>query len=92
MGLIRKTVKLSTLGLAPIHYRDKQERIIKANERQLRVQRKMLEQQGNAAVVAHTDTRTDDLVEQLEALGRLRNQGVLTDNEFEQQKSRLLGR
>jgi hypothetical protein len=28
MGLMRKTVKIASFGLAPIHYRDKEERII----------------------------------------------------------------
>ena len=45
MGIIRKTVKISTFGLAPIHYRDKQEREIKVAQKQLRVQREMLKEQ-----------------------------------------------
>ena len=32
----------------------------------------------------------DDLIEQLQKLGRLRDQGILTDAEFEAQKARLL--
>ena len=34
---------------------------------------------------------TDDTIEQLTKLGQLRDSGVLTDDEFEQQKRRLLG-
>ena len=34
---------------------------------------------------------TDDTIEQLTKLGQLRDSGVLTDAEFEQQKRRLLG-
>lgn len=48
MGLIRKTVKISTLGLAPIHYRDKEERIIREQQKQLKVQRQMLAEQRKA--------------------------------------------
>jgi type II secretory pathway pseudopilin PulG len=33
---------------------------------------------------------TDDLIQQLEKLGRLRDNGVLTDAEFEAQKAKLL--
>lgn len=33
---------------------------------------------------------TDDRLAQLKQLGELRSQGVLTDQEFEQQKSRIL--
>jgi hypothetical protein len=33
---------------------------------------------------------TDDMIEQLTKLGQLRDSGVLTDDEFEQQKARLL--
>jgi len=33
---------------------------------------------------------TDDLIEQLDKLGRLRDSGVLTDAEFEAQKAKLL--
>lgn len=48
MGLIRKSVKIGTLGLAPIHYRDKEERQIKVAQKQLRVQREMLKEQQKA--------------------------------------------
>ncbi|MDH2415557.1 SHOCT domain-containing protein [Nocardioides sp. CER19] len=34
---------------------------------------------------------TDDLIAQLEKLGRLRDSGVLSDEEFAAQKARLLG-
>jgi hypothetical protein len=33
---------------------------------------------------------TDDLIEQLDKLGKLRDSGVLTDAEFEAQKAKLL--
>ena len=34
---------------------------------------------------------TDDTIEQLKKLGELRDSGVLTDEEFEAQKQKLLG-
>jgi type II secretory pathway pseudopilin PulG len=39
---------------------------------------------------APVDSGTDDLIEQLDKLGRLRDSGVLTDAEFEAQKAKLL--
>lgn len=36
------------------------------------------------------DSGTDDLIEQLDKLGKLRDSGVLTDAEFEAQKAKLL--
>ena len=36
------------------------------------------------------DERGDDTLEQLRTLGELRSQGVLTDQEFEDQKRRIL--
>jgi hypothetical protein len=33
---------------------------------------------------------TDDMIEQLEKLGQLRDKGILTDAEFAEQKARLL--
>jgi len=35
---------------------------------------------------------SDDLIEQLQKLGSLRDQGILTDAEFEAQKAKLLAR
>jgi hypothetical protein len=39
---------------------------------------------------ADSGADTDDLIQQLEKLGRLRDNGVLTDAEFEAQKAKLL--
>ena len=36
------------------------------------------------------DSGTDDMIEQLQKLGQLRDAGVLTDAEFEAQKAKLL--
>lgn len=90
MGLIRKTVKVGTFGLAPIHYHDQEERQTKAAERQLKVQRQMLEQQQHAAARGPSVVAAADPVEQLARLAELRDRGVLTADEFEKQKARLL--
>ncbi|MDO8185620.1 SHOCT domain-containing protein [Conexibacter sp. JD483] len=37
------------------------------------------------------ETANDDTITQLQQLGQLRDQGVLTDEEFAAQKARLLG-
>ena len=39
---------------------------------------------------APADSGTDDMIEQLQKLGQLRDAGVLTDAEFEAQKAKLL--
>ncbi|WP_246051154.1 SHOCT domain-containing protein [Nocardioides guangzhouensis] len=39
---------------------------------------------------APVDSGTDDMIEQLQKLGQLRDSGVLTDAEFEAQKAKLL--
>lgn len=88
MGLIRKGMKISTFGLAPIHYRDKAEREIRVSQQQLGVQRQMLEEQR--AANAPKGAVPGDALEQLERLGRLRDQGVLTDAEFEAKKAEIL--
>lgn len=90
MGLFRKGMKISTLGLAPIHYRDKAEREIRVSQQQLGVQRQMLDEQR--AANAAKGAMPGDALEQLERPGRLRDQGVLTDAEFEAQKAQLLKR
>ena len=44
-----------------------------------------------AAPVAPAAAPQDDLVSQLEALAKLRDQGILTDEEFSAKKAQLLG-
>jgi hypothetical protein len=53
MGFLRKTVKLSTMGLAPIHSNSKKERAAKAAEKQVRIQRKMLRAERSGAYSSH---------------------------------------
>lgn len=45
--------------------------------------------QQYAAPPPHQDD-TDDMIAQLEKLGELRDKGILTDEEFAQQKARLI--
>jgi hypothetical protein len=93
MGLMRKSVKIVSFGLAPIHYRDKEEREIKATQRVLAVQRESLKEQRMAAAVAYADATADapvDQLERLERIGRLHDQGVLSDAEFAAQKAQIL--
>ncbi|MDF1602093.1 SHOCT domain-containing protein [Nocardioides sp. YIM 152315] len=47
-------------------------------------------QAAPAAPAASTTSSSDDLIEQLQKLGALRDQGILTDAEFEAQKAKLL--
>jgi hypothetical protein len=44
-----------------------------------------------AAPAAPAAAPQDDLVSQLEALAKLRDQGILTDEEFSAKKAQLLG-
>ena len=44
-----------------------------------------------APAPAAAEAGGDDLIAQLEKLGRLRDQGILTDEEFAAQKAKLLG-
>lgn len=44
-----------------------------------------------AAPPATAASTSDDLIENLQKLGALRDQGILTDAEFEAQKAKLLG-
>ena len=48
------------------------------------------QQSYDAPPAAPAASSQDELIEQLQKLGRLRDQGILTDAEFETQKARLL--
>ena len=56
-------------------------------ERDQAYQQQMYEQQGYAQQAASPD----DMVSKLEQLGKLRDDGILTEEEFAQQKARILG-
>ncbi|HEY4281256.1 MAG TPA: SHOCT domain-containing protein [Conexibacter sp.] len=44
-----------------------------------------------SGVAAPAPASGSDMIEQLQKLGQLRDQGILTDDEFAQQKARILG-
>lgn len=48
MGIFRKSVLIGTAGLAPIKANSKKERTAKATEKQLKIQRQMLQEQRRA--------------------------------------------
>ena len=48
-------------------------------------------QQAPAAPAAPTGGMSDDTINQLKQLGELKDQGILTEDEFEAQKQKLLG-
>ena len=50
-----------------------------------------LEQQQAPAAPAPAGGITDDAIEQIQKLGALKEQGLITDDEFEEQKRKLLG-
>ena len=49
------------------------------------------QQQQQAMAPPPASSGGDDMIEQLEKLGRLRDQGIITDDEFAAQKQKLLG-
>lgn len=46
---------------------------------------------GNSRAVTNFDSKEDDIIAQLEKLGELLEKGILTQEEFATQKSKLLG-
>ena len=54
------------------------------------LQQQQYQQQAPAAAPAPSGGVTDDLVSQLEKLGKLKDEGVLTQEEFDAQKKKLL--
>jgi hypothetical protein len=45
---------------------------------------------AQSTVVASKEERTDKVIKQLKELGELKNQGILTEEEFQQQKAKIL--
>lgn len=58
-------------------------------EQQQAMQQQQMQQQ--AAAPAPAGGITDDAIEQIQKLGALKEQGLITDDEFEAQKRKLLG-
>jgi len=64
----------------------------KAQEQQAQQQAPQVQQAPPApAPAAPAASSMDDKIEQLKQLGQLREQGILTDEEFAAQKAKLLG-
>ena len=65
-----------------------------SNRQQQKYANQAAEQQAEAAqqaAPAPTESAADDLTAQLEALAKLRDQGILTDEEFAAKKAQILG-
>ncbi|HSC50142.1 MAG TPA: SHOCT domain-containing protein [Gaiellaceae bacterium] len=60
-------------------------------EQQQAMQQQMMQQQQAAASPAPAGGITDDAIAQIQKLGELKTQGLLSDEEFEAQKRKLLG-
>lgn len=60
-------------------------------EQQQAAQQQMMMQQQAAASPAPAGGITDDAIAQIQKLGELKSQGLITDEEFEAQKRKLLG-
>jgi putative oligomerization/nucleic acid binding protein len=60
-------------------------------EQQQAQQQQMMMQQQAAASPAPAGGITDDAIAQIQKLGELKSQGLITDEEFEAQKRKLLG-
>ena len=60
------------------------------DEQQYQEQPQQYQQQYAPPPPAAPSQDTDDLIEQLDKLGKLRESGVLTDAEFEAQKAKVL--
>ena len=54
-------------------------------------QQQAMQQQMQQQAPAPAGGITDDAIEQIKKLGALKEQGLITDEEFEEQKSKLLG-
>lgn len=65
-----------------------------SNRQQQKYANQAAEQQAEAAqqaAPAPAESAADDLTAQLEALAKLRDQGILTDEEFAAKKAQILG-
>lgn len=70
---------------------DRDARMDDLEQQQAMQQQMMMQQQQAAASPAPAGGITDDAIAQLQKLGELKTQGLLTDEEFEAQKRKLLG-
>jgi hypothetical protein len=62
-----------------------------AGKRRQEAQQRELDAQGQAQTAPASGAVSSDAMERLKQLGELHEQGVLSDEEFAEQKARLLG-
>jgi len=70
---------------------DRDARMDDLEQQQAAQQQMMMQQQQAAASPAPAGGITDDAIAQIQKLGELKSQGLITDEEFEAQKRKLLG-
>ena len=70
---------------------DRDARMDELEQQQAAQQQMMMQQQQAAASPAPAGGITDDAIAQIQKLGELKSQGLITDEEFEAQKRKLLG-
>jgi len=70
---------------------DRDARMDELEQQQAMQQQMMMQQQQAAASPAPAGGITDDTIAQIQKLGELKSQGLITDEEFEAQKRKLLG-
>jgi hypothetical protein len=70
---------------------DRDARMDDLEQQQAMQQQMMMQQQQAAASPAPAGGITDDAIAQIQKLGELKTQGLLSDEEFEAQKRKLLG-
>jgi hypothetical protein len=69
---------------------DRDARMDELEQQQAMQQQQMMQQQA-AAAPPPAGGITDDAIAQIQKLGALKDQGLITDDEFEAQKRKLLG-
>jgi len=70
---------------------DRDARMDELEQQQAMQQQQMMQQQAAAAPPPAAGGISDDAIEQIQKLGALKEQGLITDDEFEAQKRKLLG-
>jgi len=70
---------------------DRDARMDDLEQQQAQQQQMMMQQQQAAASPAPAGGITDDAIAQIQKLGELKSQGLITDEEFDAQKRKLLG-
>jgi multidrug resistance efflux pump len=94
MGLIRKSLSIATLGI--VRGSSKKQRLAKKN---LKINKKIAKNTAETNKILEAQTQQEgatvqtnqaDNLTQLERLAELKSKGVITQEEFDQQKAKLL--